>query len=813
MKKKILVILSIFTLLFLVSCGSTPEEEPVTPEAPTEVEEEVVDQVIEEIVEEVSQEEVDAIIAEIDAARSRALQAGAETKSPSELKEIDELFASVKEDKTALKNESSKIVGLYDALVSSINEKEAEASLFAAIDNARADALASGAEEFAAEELKKLDDYVASVKADKDKLTAEGGKLAGYYQELAKLAGEKKDSSETIKNINNSITDARNKALEAGVEGVIPETLKQLDDYVATLQADKEKLIKEGSKVPGYYDSLIKIVNDIQDAEKLSAEIDAARERAIAAGVEKVIPEELKELDEYVEALRESEDAWKTAGPNVPGSYDALIVTMNEKKAEEKLLASIETARNKAIKAGAEDVASEELKRLDEYFASVRGNKDNWKAEGPNVPGYYDSLTKFVNDEKIAANILVNIKTSRAKAVEAGAETKTADILKRIDEYVELISGNSNSVKNNGHKASNAYKSLVPYIGATDAKKIVDEENLASYAQTYYERAGVKLAAVESAYKDIDDVPQNIISDATDARRDYRNVINVAYKDQAKAERELAYAEKKNADKVRAGVTQKDRYRAAVADFKKGDSLYSMQDAKNAIGYYRAAKEEFAALYGSVSEEMLAALAAIEAAKKDVAESSQYAEEADEMAPITGKNIEGIEDEDTVLLEADNYEDPNASVIAVDEVVEVTESDVVEEESEELVADEQYVEEVVEEETEEVVEDTTETETPAEPEVAETTEPEITETETAETETVEPEVSEPESTAPEAVEPESTEQVEVPETESVPESTEESSEDVVEAPVITDEVVTDSTAATEENEVTDVTFDVEVTDK
>ena len=34
-----------------------------------------------------------------------------------------------------------------------------------------------------------------------------------------------------------------------------------------------------------------------------------------------------------------------------------------------------------------------------------------------------------------------------------------------------------------------------------------------------------------------------------------------------------------------------------------------------------------------------------------------FAEEADIKAPITEK-VEGIEDEDAVLLEADNYEDP-----------------------------------------------------------------------------------------------------------------------------------------------------------
>ena len=242
MKKKILVILSIFTLLFLVSCGSTPEEEPVAPEAPTEVEEEVVDQTIEEIVEEVSQEEVDAMLADIDAARNKALKAGAETKSPDKLKEIDELFESVKGDKNALKKESSKIIGLYDSLVSDINKKDAKAKLVADINSARDAALAAGAEEFAPAELKQLDDYFASIKDDEDKFATEGQKVPGYYDELAKLTNNLKSSS----NIIGKIDESRNKAIEAGVEDIIPETLKQLDDYVASLKADENKLISEG---------------------------------------------------------------------------------------------------------------------------------------------------------------------------------------------------------------------------------------------------------------------------------------------------------------------------------------------------------------------------------------------------------------------------------------------------------------------------------------------------------------------------------------------------------------------------------------
>ena len=70
---------------------------------------------------------------------------------------------------------------------------------------------------------------------------------------------------------------------------------------------------------------------------------------------------------------------------------------------------------------------------------------------------------------------------------------------------------------------------------------------------------------------------------------------------------------------------------------------------------------------------------AIEEAKKRVAESQKFAEEADVKAPIT-EPVEGIEDEDAVLLEEDDYEDPEA---AEADIAEELEDDEIGEEEEE----------------------------------------------------------------------------------------------------------------------------------
>ena len=82
-----------------------------------------------------------------------------------------------------------------------------------------------------------------------------------------------------------------------------------------------------------------------------------------------------------------------------------------------------------------------------------------------------------------------------------------------------------------------------------------------------------------------------------------------------------------------------------------------MQSPEKALEKYTLAMTQFNELFEEVSEKRAAAQAAIEAAKLKVQESSQFAEQADEESPITEK-IDGIEDADTVLLEEDEYENP-----------------------------------------------------------------------------------------------------------------------------------------------------------
>ena len=213
------------------------------------------------------------------------------------------------------------------------------------------------------------------------------------------------------------------------------------------------------------------------------------------------------------------------------------------------------------------------------------------------------------------------------------------------------------------------YNLLTDYIKAKDAKDEIDENGFASYAQNNYDKGVESLAFVEETFASSSELNSDVFDKAKDAYSNFNTVLTIAYKKLAKEERSAAYEAKKTADSVKAGVAQKERYNAAAEDFKTGDSLYSMQSPKKALEKYRTSRNEFNALYEEVSVKRAAAQAAIDEAKRRVAESAEYAEVADEKAPIT-EPVEGIEEEDAVLLEADDYENPEEAEADISETIE-----------------------------------------------------------------------------------------------------------------------------------------------
>lgn len=265
-----------------------------------------------------------------------------------------------------------------------------------------------------------------------------------------------------------------------------------------------------------------------------------------------------------------------------------------------------------------------------------------------------ESETEQLSEEELAS-LIAKIDEAREVAILAGAEKNAPDLLNSIDGIYEKAK--EENLQDNADSLILKYSILASYAKAKNAKIEIDENDLSGFAQKNYDEGVICLQKVEEALANIEEIEPNAQKDAESAYSNFTNVITIAYKKLAKEQRNLAYEAKVKSDSVRAGVSQKERYKEAADNFKSGDTLYSMQSPKKALEKYTLAESKFTELYEEVSEKRAAAQAAIEAAKRKVQESSQFAEQADEESPITEK-LDGIEDADTVLLEEDNYENP-----------------------------------------------------------------------------------------------------------------------------------------------------------
>ena len=182
---------------------------------------------------------------------------------------------------------------------------------------------------------------------------------------------------------------------------------------------------------------------------------------------------------------------------------------------------------------------------------------------------------------------------------------------------------------------------------------------------------GVSDADAEKALSDYDVVSANgagdaMLEQAEKALAAYTELLRQQLLALAGTERKAALEAKKQADSVKAGVAKKAEYTAASDVFKKADSSYVTKDIEGAYNGYKAAKKAFTELFEIVSKNRAAAQAALERAKQRVAEAESYSAEADTIAPLEGE-VAGIEKEDAVLLEEDNFANPDEAVINVEE--------------------------------------------------------------------------------------------------------------------------------------------------
>ena len=211
------------------------------------------------------------------------------------------------------------------------------------------------------------------------------------------------------------------------------------------------------------------------------------------------------------------------------------------------------------------------------------------------------------------------------------------------------------------------YEALEKYSKAVDSKLRIDELGFASDDPANYDKGTKALADFENLFSESNILGLTMLEKSNEAYSSFNKVLIGSFKKLAKNERIIAFSAKKDADSVKAAVAEKEAYRNAVTDFRNGDSNYAMQNPEAALKNYQSAKVQFESLYKSVSEKREEAQKAMEAARNAVLQTQDYAAAADKEAPLASDEVQGIESEDTVLLQAETFADPKAAEAEIPE--------------------------------------------------------------------------------------------------------------------------------------------------
>ena len=278
--------------------------------------------------------------------------------------------------------------------------------------------------------------------------------------------------------------------------------------------------------------------------------------------------------------------------------------------------------------------------------------------------------------------LLNKVKEARSKALENGADEVAPDVFKALDNALndvqkrakksdEITEDMTNTLRN----LKQAYDTLSLYKDAADKKERIDDKGYAAHSpKDYNEGAGLL-----SELKDILDNPsallgklasgdtaagEELYNKATQADSDFDAVFKAA----AMNERDAALKAKKQADNVKAYVSRKHDYDAAVAEFRSGDKNLSAEEYEDAAACYVNAKKQFSSLYSEVAAVRAASQNLIDKARKNVSQSRTAAAKADIKSPIE-EQLEGIEAAGTDLLADDDFSYTETYYVKLDETV------------------------------------------------------------------------------------------------------------------------------------------------
>ena len=263
------------------------------------------------------------------------------------------------------------------------------------------------------------------------------------------------------------------------------------------------------------------------------------------------------------------------------------------------------------------------------------------------------------------------VEAARKAALDAGAKDAYSDAFAVTDAAFEALKA-LNDGKDHSKELAEIkarYDALAYAAKARKLKARIDNEGLASNSQADYD-AGEKALSEFDSMVLVPVTPGAALNKkAKEAYDSYYAVFFKSYKKFAINARKEAIAQKKAADAVKAQIARKEEYKSYANLILKGDQQFSTSNPEGALNSYKEAASSFEALAKDVAAKRAEAQKALDEAKAKVKASSDYAEKADVEKPLGDEAVAGIEAEDTVLLEKDEFESPDKEIIQIDENV------------------------------------------------------------------------------------------------------------------------------------------------
>lgn len=174
------------------------------------------------------------------------------------------------------------------------------------------------------------------------------------------------------------------------------------------------------------------------------------------------------------------------------------------------------------------------------------------------------------------------------------------------------------------------------FDNATSMKDKIEKLSLAGYNEDSYNEGNSAFERYNSLVAENGSATEKL-TNAILAEKKYKEVLDSAFFKLA-AEKKVEVVQVRNdALEIKSDKADKVGFEAAQLLFVTAETASAAKEFEKAYDYYAKAKDAFSDVYSNVSSKRAAALEAIERAKNKAADVESFAEEADEIAPITSQ--------------------------------------------------------------------------------------------------------------------------------------------------------------------------------